>query len=64
MTTANTGGNIMCDFVTLDDGTILVVSGELVALYASWEDFENGVTVVAEKGSLANCILRPVSAER
>jgi hypothetical protein len=51
----------VCDFVTLNDGTILVVSGELIALYVSWEDFENGVTVAAAGGSLANCILRPTS---
>lgn len=40
--TENTGGNIMVDFVTLEDGKILAISDELIGLYPNMESFDNG----------------------
>lgn len=40
--TNQTGGNIYNDVITLKDGKLLVMSDELICLYASEEDYENG----------------------
>ena len=41
MYTQNTGGWIMCDVLTLEDGTVLVISEEVIALYPSHDAWEN-----------------------
>lgn len=38
----NSGGNIFLDFITLDDGTVLVVSGDAIGLYKNREAFDDG----------------------
>jgi hypothetical protein len=40
--TENTGGNVMVDFITLEDGKLLAVSSELIGLYPNLESFDNG----------------------
>jgi hypothetical protein len=45
LSTENTGGGVMCDFITLDDETILVVSDELICLYKDMEAFEAGEVI-------------------
>ena len=40
--TENTGGNIMVDFVTLDDGKLLAISESMIGLYPNMESFDNG----------------------
>jgi hypothetical protein len=42
VSTENSGGNVMLDFVTLDDGHILVIDDYMVGYYESIESFENG----------------------
>jgi hypothetical protein len=37
----NTGGGFICDVLKLDDGTVLVISEEIVALYQDLEAWEN-----------------------
>ena len=39
--TVDTGGNITNDIISLTDGTVIVISDETVALYASRRDYEN-----------------------
>lgn len=39
--TENTGGNIMVDFITLEDGKILAVCDYGVGLYANMDAFDN-----------------------
>ena len=60
ISTADTGGRIILDFLTLQDGTLLVISDDLIALYASQSDFDDGTTLGAPKELLwENCIVRP-----
>jgi hypothetical protein len=40
--TENTGGNIMVDFITLEDGKLLAISSELIDLYTDMDSFDNG----------------------
>jgi hypothetical protein len=40
--TENTGGNVMVDFLKLDDGKILAISSELIGLYIDMQSFDNG----------------------
>lgn len=39
----NSGGNIYLDFITLKDGTVLVVSEDAIGLYRNRESFDEGV---------------------
>lgn len=41
VTTENTGGNVMIDFITLHDGRIIAISSDLIGLYNSIESFNN-----------------------
>ena len=41
--TVNTGGNCMVDLIHLKDGRILGISDDVVALYRSIEQFEEGI---------------------
>jgi len=38
----NSGGNIYLDFITLKDGTLLVVSEDAIGLYLNRDAFDNG----------------------
>lgn len=40
--TENTGGNIMIDFILLNNGRIIAISEDATGIYESMEDFENG----------------------
>lgn len=40
--TENTGGGFMVDFIELQDGRIIAISDELIALYKSMDDFYEG----------------------
>lgn len=39
----NSGGNIYLDFITLKDGTVLVVSEDAIGLFINRESFDEGV---------------------
>ena len=39
--TEQSGGGVMLDFLTLEDGTILCISEDMIGLYDSMESFEN-----------------------
>jgi hypothetical protein len=41
VTTENTGGGSMVDFVHLDDGRIIALNDEIACLYESINDFYN-----------------------
>lgn len=38
----NSGGNIYLDFITLKDGTVLVISYDAIGVYRNRESFDNG----------------------
>ena len=56
--TSDTGGGVMCDFIEMEDGTLLVISDDAVCLYQSMEDFYSG-NHVRDEGSSDNMIYRP-----
>ena len=41
----DSGGGVLLDMLTLSDGSLLVVSDELVAHYANWDAFYTGKSV-------------------
>jgi len=47
--TYNSGGNVMIDAITLKDGRYIVISDEVMCIYGSKEDFENGECVENDK---------------
>lgn len=40
--TENTGGNIMVDFLHLEDGKVLAISEGMIGLYPDLDSFDNG----------------------
>lgn len=42
ISTEQTGGGVMNDFLTMDDGTVLVICDHMIALYNSIEDYYAG----------------------
>lgn len=42
--TQDTGGGMMCDFILLKDGTVLVLSEEAIVLYPSLEAWEDDIS--------------------
>lgn len=45
--TENTGGNVMVDFLTLNDGTLLAISADTIGLYKNIDDFDNGEEAIS-----------------
>jgi hypothetical protein len=42
MYTENTGGGVMCDFITLTDGKLMVISVDMIGIYDNMDSFNNG----------------------